>query len=384
MTSTPAADATAPATAPAPAPAPADGSEQRASAFAGLLRVMLLGFVRDRGTLFFTLIMPVMLLVFLGAVLKGSGTAHVEVAQVGQVQVLDAVQGEGRTELEKVLKITRIDDERTALEKVRKGDLDALVEQGPNGTVLLRYSATDQVTAGSVRAIVDSVVQAANQQAVGKPPAFRLEAAQVEDESLKPIQYVTPGLLGWAISMGAIYGASFTLINWRTKRVLRRLRLAPVSIGAVIGARVAVNCLIALTQTAVFLVIATTPYFGLRLTGDWWLVVPLVLCATIAFMSIGLVTGSLAKTEESANGINQLIILPMSFLSGVFFPVDSGPGWLATVSKIFPLHYLVTSAQSVLSRGGGPVDALPAMGGLLAFSAVMCAIAWRFFNWDDV
>jgi ABC-2 type transport system permease protein len=30
------------------------------------------------------------------------------------------------------------------------------------------------------------------------------------------------------------------------------------------------------------------------------------------------------------------------------------------------------------------MDALPAMGGLLAFSAVLCLIAWRFFNWDDV
>jgi ABC-2 type transport system permease protein len=50
---------------------------------------------------------------------------------------------------------------------------------------------------------------------------------------------------------------------------------------------------------------------------------------------------------------------------------------------VLPLRYLVTSSQSVLSRGGGLMDALPSMGGLLLFSAVLCAIAWRFFSWDD-
>ncbi|MEV4611938.1 ABC transporter permease [Kitasatospora sp. NPDC049258] len=364
-----------------PAAEPAD--TERVSAFAGLTRVMLLGFVRDRGALFFVLLMPLMFLLLFGALFKSAGAPHVKVAEIGQVRVLDDIQGEGRAQLEKVLTISRSEDEGAAMEKLRKGDLDGVITQGADGTVNLRFSATDQVKAGSVQSIVNSVVQGANQAASGKAPAFTMVSTQVEDESLKPIQYLTPGLLGWAIATGAVYGASFTLVSWRKKRVLRRLRLAPVSPGVVVGARVAVSLVVALAQTAIFLTVATLPFFGLQLTGDWWLVVPLVLCATVAFMSIGLVTGAAAKSEEAANGINQMIILPMSFLGGAFFPLDGAPGWLQTVSRFLPLRYLVTSAQSVLSRGGGVLDILPAMGGLLVFTAVMCAIAWRFFNWDD-
>ncbi|MER8185372.1 ABC transporter permease [Kitasatospora sp. NPDC094015] len=364
-------------------PATEPAGTERVSAFTGLTRVMLLGFVRDRGALFFVLLMPLIFLLLFGALFKSAGTAHVKVAEIGQVRVLDDVQGEGRAQLEKVLTITKFDDEGAALEKLRKGDLDGVISEGPDGTVNLRYSATDQVKAGGVQSIVNSVVQGANQAASGKAPAFSMVSSQVEDESLKPIQYLTPGLLGWAIATGAVYGASFTLVSWRKKRVLRRLRLAPVSPGVVVGARVAVSLVVALAQTAIFLTVATMPFFGLKLTGDWWLVVPLVLCATVAFMSIGLVTGAAAKSEEAANGINQMIILPMSFLGGAFFPLDGAPTWLQTVSRFLPLRYLVTSAQSVLSRGGGVLDILPAMGGLLAFTAVMCAIAWRFFNWDD-
>ncbi|MFB7664461.1 ABC transporter permease [Kitasatospora sp. NPDC056138] len=356
---------------------------ERVSAFAGLSRVMLLGFLRDRGTLFFTLVLPLLFLLLFGSLYKSSGTSHVKIAEVGSVQLLDQAQGDARAQLDKVLTITKYEDQDAALEKVRKGDLDGLVTSGPNGQVVLRFSASDQVKSGSVQAILNSIVESANQAASGKAPAFTLAASQVEDNSLKPIQYLTPGLLGYAIAMGAVYGASFTLVTWRKKRVLRRLRLTPVSPLAIVGARVGVSVLVALAQTALFLVVATMPYFGLKLSGNWWLIVPLVVCATIAFMSIGLVTGSIAKSEEAANGINQIIVLPMSFLGGAFIPLDVAPGWLQTVSHALPLRYLIDPAKTVLSKGGGVMDALPSMGILLAFAAVMTLIASRFFNWDD-
>ncbi len=368
----------------APAKSAGDApAKERASAFASLSRVMLVAFVRDRTTLFFVLLMPLMFLVLFGFLFKGATSPHVKVAQFGSVKVLDGVQGADRTQLEKVLTISTVPDEATGLEKVRKGTVDALVEDGPDGQPVLHYSVADQVKSGGVREIMNSLVQSANQQATGKPPTYTLTTAQVEDLALKPIQYITPGLLGWAIATGAIFGASLSLVSWRKKRLLRRLRLAPVSVGAIVGSRILVTVVVAMAQTAIFLVVATTPAFGLKLTGNWPLVIPLVICATLAFMSIGLVTGAIAKTEEAANGINQVIILPMSFLSGAFFPLDNSPGWLQGLSHIFPLHYLVTSAQSVLSRGGGLTDVLPAMGGLLAFGLAMTALAWRLFDWDE-
>ncbi|MER7753118.1 ABC transporter permease [Kitasatospora sp. NPDC097643] len=363
-------------------------AEGRVSAFGSLSRVMLRSFLRDRSAVFFIMLFPLMFLLLFGTLLKGATSPHAKVAQVGAVQVLDSVQGGGRAELEKVLQISKGDDEAAALEKVRKGDLDAMIKQGPDGKVELRFSAADQVRAGAVQGILNSVVTQANQavyeKATGKSPAFVLDPAQVEDQSLKPIQFLTPGLLGWAVATGAVFGAALTLVGWRQKKVLRRLRLAPVSALSVIASRVVVSVVTALAQTAIFLVVATTPFFGLKLTGNWWLIIPLVLCATVAFMSIGLLAGSIAKTEEAANGIAQIIVLPMSFLSGSFFKMDDAPAWLKTVSEVLPLRHLVTASESVLSRGGGVMDAVPTMGGLLLFAAVLTLISWKLFKWDDV
>ncbi|WP_377271403.1 ABC transporter permease [Peterkaempfera sp. SMS 1(5)a] len=367
---------------------PAPGTDRPAagggvSAFRSLSRVMIVTFLRDRSALFFVVLFPLMFLLLFGTLFKSATTAHVKVAQVGSVAVLDSVQGQARTELDKVLTVSKETDEAAALAKVRKGDLDALVEQDGSGTVVLRFSAADQVRAGTVQGVINSVVQQANQAATGKPPAYTLKSAQVEDQSVKPIQYLTPGLLGWAIATGAVFSAALTLVTWRRKRLLRRLRLAPVSVGSIVASRVGVSVLTALIQTAIFVLVASTPAFGLKLTGNWWLTIPMVICGTIAFMSIGLLVGSIAKTEEAANGLAQIIVLPMSFLSGSFFPLDGAPSWLRTVSEVMPLRHLVTATQSVLTRGGGLGDALPTMGGLLLFAAVVTAIAWRFFDWDE-
>ncbi|BAJ31238.1 MULTISPECIES: ABC transporter permease [Kitasatospora] len=367
---------------PAPAPAPAAAGRERANAFVGLSRVMLLGFLRDKGTLFFTLALPLMFLLLFGVLYKGGGSSHVKVAQIGQVKVLDDARAHAGDSLD-ALEITTGLSETDALAKVRKGELDGVVLEKPDGTLVLRFSQSDQVKSATVQGIVNSLVQGANQAASNAPQKFTLDASKVEDDSVKPIQYLTPGLLAYAVAMGAVYGASFTLVTWRKKRVLRRLRLAPISAGTIVGARVLVSVLVAMAQTALFLLVAQIDYFGLKLTGNWWLVLPLVVCATLAFMSIGLVTGSLAKTEESANGMNQLIILPMSFLGGAFIPLDFAPSWLQDVSRALPLRYLIVPAKSVLSQGGGLAEALPAMGILLGFTAVLCAVAWRFFNWDD-
>ncbi|WP_257579244.1 ABC transporter permease [Streptomyces sp. JJ38] len=365
---------------------PARSWADRTRSFRSLSRAMALGLLRDRAAVFFLLVFPLMFLVLFGTLLKDSGTSESRVVQVGDVAVLDDMPEKQRAQLRGVLEVEKTDGSEDALdealEDVRHGDVDAAVFER-DGEVELRFSAADQVRAGTVHSVLDSVVQQANQAATGQPPAFRLTAQRVEDESVKPIQFLTPGLLGWAVAMGSVFGPALNLVTWRKKRILRRLWLSPVGVTSVIGARVGISLALALSQFAIFVGIATLPYFGLRLTGEWWLSVPLVLTGSLAFMSIGLLVGSWAKTEEAANGLAQVIVLPMAFLSGAFFPLDTAPAWVRTVAEFLPLKHLADAMQGVLSRGEGWATALPVMAGLLLFGAVVTLLAWRLFRWDD-
>ena len=351
------------------------------TAFRSLSRAMFLGFVRDRTALFFTLLFPVLFLLLFGSLYKSSSAPRVSVLEVGRVSLLDQAESASPAQLGKVLAITHTGDLQAALADVRKGDYDAAVQQSGR-TLVVHYSIADQTTAGIVQTVFTSIVQQAD--AAGSKGAYQLTTAQVEDKSLKPIQYLAPGLLGWAIASGGTFGAAITLVNWRENKLLRRLRLAPVSVGTVVLARVGVAVAVALAELVVFMAIATTPYFGLRLTSYWWMAIPIVICGTLAFMAIGLLVGAFARTQQAATAVANLIILPMAFLGGAFIPLDYAPAWIKDVSYAMPLRYLVTGMQDVMARGEGPASAVPAIGILLCLAALLTSISVRVFRWDTV
>jgi ABC-2 type transport system permease protein len=352
-------------------------------AFGSLSLAMFRGFTRDRVAMVFSILIPVLFLLLFGSIYKDSGSPQISVIEVGRVGLLDQASAGSHGQLGKLMTITRSGSLAAALQDVRAGTDDAAVQQR-GGTLVVRYSIADQVTAGVVQAVFASLVQQANQTASGRPPAFQLTTAQVENKSLKAIQYIAPGLLGWAIASGAAFGAAITLVTWRQNKLLRRLRLAPVSTASVVTARLGVSLAVALVQLAVFLAIATRPYFGLKLTASWWMAIPVVAAGTLAFMSIGLLTGAVAKTQQAATAIANLIILPMAFLGGAFIPLNYAPAWIRDVSYVMPLRYLVIGMQDVMARGEGPASALPAIGILLGLTAALTLIAVRVFRWDDI
>jgi ABC-2 type transport system permease protein len=362
-------------------------------ALRSLSRAMFSGFVRDRSALVFTIAIPVLFLALFGSIYKGTSSPRVTVLEVGRVPLLDQARAADPAQLGKILEVTRATSLAAALADVRKGSYDATVQQH-GATVLVRYSIADQTTAGIVQSVFTSIIAQADQaqadqalagQAGGSAhDAFQLRASQVEDNSLKPIQYLAPGLLGWAIASGAAFGAAITLVTWRRDKLLRRLRLAPVSTGSIVLARVGVSMVIAVIQLAVFLALATTPYFGLKLTSAWWMSIPIIMAGTLAFMSIGLLIGAFARSQQAATSIANLVILPMAFLGGAFIPLDFAPAWIRDVSYAMPLRYLVTGMQDVMARGEGPAAGLPAIGILLALAAALTLIAVRVFRWDDV
>jgi ABC-2 type transport system permease protein len=296
--------------------------------------------------------------------------------------VLDNIQGDARAGVDQVLSIQHSDNLDDALAKVRSGDVTAAVEQ-QGSVVIVHYSAADQVTSATVQAVLNQIVQGANLAASPTPPPYHLQTMQVEDQSLKPIQYLTPGLLSWAVATGATFGAALTLVTWRQRKVLRRLRLSPVNTSSVLGARIGVSIGVALVQAAIFVGVASLPAFGLKLSNEWWMAIPLLVSGTLAFLSIGMLAGSFPKTPEAASAVANLVVLPMAFLSGAFFPLQNAPGWLNAVSEALPMRHLVDGMVDVMVRGNSPASVLPQIGVLLAFTVVVGGIALALFRWED-
>lgn len=346
-----------------------------------LTKAQWTGFWRDKQNWFWLLAFPLMFLFMFGFLFRDAGASQTDLGVVGDVQFVERMPAPAQDQFDALFKTKKYDDENAALAELRKGDIDGvLVEDGNN--LRLFYSAADQVVAATVRGTLEGFVNGANQAVSQQKPTFTLKAQQVEDESLKPIQFIAPGLLGWAVAMGGVFNTALPLVTWRTTKLLRRLRLAPVRAGSLVASRTVVCLAVALLQTAIFLTLGVL-VFDLQLTGWWWLGIPLILVATLAFMAIGMVAGAVSKTAEGASGLANVIILPMAFLSGSFIPLDGAPGWMRALSQVLPLGQLNEGMLDVMVRGEGPSALLVPIAVLLGFGLVFAAISAKLFRWDD-
>ncbi len=357
---------------------------KRASPFRALSLAIVKGFVRDKTAVFFAVVFPLMFLVLFGGLFADQTQSKVDMVVVGDVALIDDLPAGADAAFKETFDVEHSDDLDAAVRKVRKGDADVAVEM-QGDTLVAHYTQTDQVkaaiTQGALRAFVDGTNVALLSTEAGSPPKYDLEAEKVEDDSLKTIQYYTPGLLGWAVAMNAAFGAAATIQGWRQSKLIRRLQLAPVSTGTVVGARVSVTVGIALAQLAIFVGLAAAA-FGLTLTGSWWMSIPLLIAGTLCFMAIGLLAGAITKTTEGAVNAANFMVLPMAFLSGSFFPLDGSPAWLLAFSNLLPLKHLNEGMLDVMVRGEGPAAAVVPMAILLAFAVVVTAVAARLFRWD--
>ncbi|MEU6083217.1 ABC transporter permease [Streptomyces sp. NPDC047108] len=205
----------------------------------------------------------------------------------------------------------------------------------------------------------------------------------VDETGRAYIDYIAPGVMSWGIANAAVFGIAFVLMQWRRDDLLRLIRMTPAPLTAVLGSRYVLAVAIGLVQAVMFVSVALLPVFGLKLAGTWPLAVPILVLGITAFLAIGAIVGSYAKTPESVAAVANCMMVPMAFLSGSFFPLDQMPDWLQTLSRIFPLRYLNDGVSAAITGDGGTSDMLLACAALGGYTVVFGLIAMKTFRWSD-
>ncbi|MEV5986992.1 ABC transporter permease [Streptomyces sp. NPDC052051] len=208
------------------------------------------------------------------------------------------------------------------------------------------------------------------------------QGQQVEG-GLASINYIAPGVLSWGVGNAAVFSVAFALMQWRRDDLLRLIWRTPTPLRVLIASRWTVALFVAFAQTLLFTTVALLPFFGLRLNGPWWAGLPLLVLGTTAFLAMGLVVGSIADTPEAVAAIANLVMVPMAFLSGSFFPDDLMPSWLRTAAKVLPLHYLNDGLTDAMGGRGDLGDIAVDCAGLVVFALIFGLIATRIFRWSN-
>jgi ABC-2 type transport system permease protein len=351
-------------------------------------------FTRDRAALFWTLAFPLIFILLFGAIFTGGGNPTRTFGWVDKDNTPRSA--ELRSAFDATPNVDLVDaTEADALEQMRKGDLaavlvvppgygaaiDALAGAPGKATQIVVYADPTQASAAaSTMQIVKAVLDGVSLAISGRGPAIVADTRAIQTQDLGFVSYLVPSILGMALMQLGVFSA-IPLVADREKLILKRLSATPLRRWQLVGSNVIMRLLIAIIQTVIIVAVGAL-IFGVKISGSLVLVGALVVLGSLAFIALGYVIASFAKTEESANGMTSVVQFPLMFLSGTFFPIDAMPDFLRSIALLLPLTYLSDGLRQTMVGGAAFMPLWVCFAVLAGFLALCLAISARFFRWQ--
>lgn len=359
------------------------------NAFLQLSKAWTLGILRDRSTVFFMLLLPVLFVAFFGLAFGRAdvGDFSVGVAVDGSTPagqaLLRGLESSGALDVSS----GRLDDELAAL---KDGDRYAVVATAPAPSagaaagsaieVVVYYDPSRGTAAQIVAPIVQQVVAGVNQQLSGQPPQLHVRQESVRSSDLSFIDFFLPGMIGFSIMQTGMF-AAIPFVQLRVTRVLKRLNATPVSRASVLASQAVVRLALAVIQTVVLLLVGRL-LFDITISSNLLGIASFLVLGGVTFLCLGLAVSGLAKTEESVPALVQAVSFPMMFLAGVFWPIENFPPIVQALSRILPLTFLGDGLRQVMV-GGAALNPLWVDYAVLAvWGAIAALLAVRLFRWE--
>jgi ABC-2 type transport system permease protein len=159
------------------------------------------------------------------------------------------------------------------------------------------------------------------------------------------IQFMYPGILALTVLMTSVM--SGVSIVWdREFGFLKEVLVSPLSRSGVLAGKAVGAATIAIIQGAIMLVLAPIVNVPINL-GTVLALLPLLLILSLALSGLGLLIGARMRSQQGFQIVMQLVIFPIMFLSGIFFPVSGVATWLEVLSKLNPVTYGIDAIRQV-------------------------------------
>jgi ABC-type multidrug transport system permease subunit len=181
--------------------------------------------------------------------------------------------------------------------------------------------------------------------------------------------------------MGSFWGLSAMLVMFREQGILRRFHVTPVSAADMLASSILANYLLTLPTVLIELLFARLIFHVINL-GDLLSLFVLVTIGTVSFASLGLVVASVTNTMQETQVLNQLIWLPLIFLSGATLPIAYLPKVAQSVAVFLPATYLVTGLQGAMYSSFPVWKLLTQILALAFWTMLTFFVATQLFRWE--
>jgi ABC-2 type transport system permease protein len=181
--------------------------------------------------------------------------------------------------------------------------------------------------------------------------------------------------------MGSFWGLSATLVTYREQGILRRFHVTPATATDMLVSSIVANYVLTLPTVVVELLLARA-IFHVAGLGNLLSLFLLVSIGTVSFGSLGLVIASVTNTMQETQVLNQLLWLPLIFLSGATIPFTSLSKSVQNVALFLPATYLVHGLKNAIVNDSSPDKILLPLGSLAIWFILTLFLSSQLFRWE--
>ena len=351
-------------------------------------------FFRDKLALFFSMGFPLIFLFVFGSLNSNTTNLSFNVAIINQSDSSFAKDFVSNVDSSKIIKINKdITTLDMAKEKMSRSELDAAIilpndfgatisgNNYPSGQAEVVYTQNNQQSAQALSGILDAQFKIINAKFVKNETPFTVVSKQLNENSLSSFDYSFAGLLGFAIIGMGIFGPVNVFPELKKMGILRRLSTTPLKVWQYfLSTMIGQAAIGLLSLTAMFLVAILV--FHLKVVGNWFELGSFLVFSIIMILGIGLALGGWAKNERQVAPLANIVVFPMMFLSGTFFPRFLMPEWLQNISAFLPLTPVIDGIRLIATEGKHFIDILPQIGLVGLWFVIIYLIAFKVFRWE--
>ena len=328
------------------------------SRFFAVFKARNIEFFRDRSSLGWNLIFPVLMLVGLSFVFSGDGRA------IYKVGVIDLAQSKSSFLETKYMSFIDYQEVALATVKLEQHSIDLLVD----------FNAKKYwVNQGAPNSyLVEKIFLSDNSN---------YQRIETQGKKIRYVDWVLPGILGMNMMFSCLFGVGYVIVRYRKNSVLKRLKATPLSAFEFVSAQL-------LSRLFIVMFMSMVVYSGCNVFFDFFMMgsyVDLFIIGALGafcLISLGLLVASRSKSDELIGGLLNVTSWPMMMLSGVWFSLEGAPEALKVLADFMPLTHLVAGARAVITEGATLSDISFHINILLLMSSIFLALGAYLFSWN--
>lgn len=338
-------------------------------------------FFRDWEIILWSVLLPVAMSWVLGVAFVQRKVTTRQIAVVGDIQksselreVINEIENRNISRPKKsndhsVFKFAFVDQEK-AERMLRKGKIVLFIQLSQSGTLHFHLDPANETSYLAYLILSRRLSQ----------EKVALQLNPITTHGNRYIDFLIPGLMALGIMNSCLWGIGYILIEYRMKKLMRRMIATPVKKAAILMSFFLSRMTINLVEVLLLFVFGYF-YFGFTLQGSALSVASLFVSGNVAFAGLALLLSSRAENTRTGNGIINVVSIPLMLASGIFFSYANFPEAIQPLLQYSPLAMLADAMRTVFNTTGEFSEiALPLV--VLNVFGVFCfSLSLKIFRW---